>query len=161
MANHSYMTITGKTQGLISAGCSTQESIGNKCQNGHTDEILVVAVSHGMANIGNTTRATHAPIRITKHIDKSSPLLARALADREEVECTIDLYRTSPGGTHEKYYTIKIEGGLLASLEIDVPDSVEHSDIEPQEQLTLRYQNICWEHHQASTTGSASWGAAG
>ena len=31
MANHGYMSITGKAQGLISAGCSTQISIGNKC----------------------------------------------------------------------------------------------------------------------------------
>ena len=42
MANHGYMTITGKAQGLISAGCSTQNSIGNKCQDGHTDEIMML-----------------------------------------------------------------------------------------------------------------------
>lgn len=41
MANHGYMTITGKSQGLISAGCSTQDSIGNKCQAAHTDEMQV------------------------------------------------------------------------------------------------------------------------
>ncbi len=35
MANHGYMTITGKAQRLISAGCSTQNSIGNKCQTGY------------------------------------------------------------------------------------------------------------------------------
>ncbi|MEG1082608.1 MAG: type VI secretion system tube protein Hcp, partial [Pseudomonas sp.] len=34
MASHGYMTITGKVQGLISAGCSTQESVGNKFQSG-------------------------------------------------------------------------------------------------------------------------------
>ncbi len=38
MANHGYMTLIGETQGLISAGCSTQESIGNKCQEGHRDQ---------------------------------------------------------------------------------------------------------------------------
>ncbi|PPA01507.1 type VI secretion system tube protein Hcp, partial [Pseudomonas sp. MWU12-2312b] len=46
MASQSYMSITGKRQGLISAGCSSQRSIGNKCQLGHQDEIMVLAYSH-------------------------------------------------------------------------------------------------------------------
>ncbi|MDI3401357.1 type VI secretion system tube protein TssD [Pseudomonas sp. V88_4] len=55
MANPAYMTITGKTRGLISAGCSTPESVGNKYQTAHTDEIMVFALSHEMrrdANLG-------------------------------------------------------------------------------------------------------------
>lgn len=87
MASHGYITIKGRTQGLISAGCSSQESIGNKCQAGHTDEIMVLALNHGMANIGNVDRSTHGPIVITKNIDKSSPLLAQALTNREMIDC--------------------------------------------------------------------------
>lgn len=37
MANNIYLTITGKKQGLISAGCSTFDSIGNKYQAAHQD----------------------------------------------------------------------------------------------------------------------------
>ncbi|GEM_PF-3581787 len=37
MANHGYMTISGESQGLISAKCSTQDSIGNKWQEGHCE----------------------------------------------------------------------------------------------------------------------------
>lgn len=59
MANHGYMTITGKNQGLISAGCSSQESIGNKCQVGHKDEIMVLSYSHNMRILG---------ISISRHI---------------------------------------------------------------------------------------------
>ena len=70
MANHSYMTIIGKKQGLISAGCSSQDSIGNKCQAGHEDEIMVLAYSHNMAagNDGTTSggRGKHMPVVITK-----------------------------------------------------------------------------------------------
>ena len=50
MANPGYMTIKGVAQGLISAGCSTSESIGNKYQSNHTDEIMVLSYHHGMAN---------------------------------------------------------------------------------------------------------------
>lgn len=93
MAIPGYMTITGKTQGLISAGCSTPDSVGNKYQSAHTDEIMVLSYSHNLANIDNTRRATHAPIIVTKNVDKSSPLLAQALATREEINCTINFYR--------------------------------------------------------------------
>lgn len=95
MASHSYMSITGKRQGLISAGCSGQSSLGNKCQFAHQDEIMVLAYSHDMVtgNDGSIAggRGQHRPIMITKAIDKSSPLLASALHGREEVECIINL----------------------------------------------------------------------
>jgi hypothetical protein len=34
MADHGCMTITGNAQGLISAGCLIQETVGNKIQTG-------------------------------------------------------------------------------------------------------------------------------
>ena len=40
MANIIYATVTGEKQGMISAGCGTSASIGNKYQINHTDEIL-------------------------------------------------------------------------------------------------------------------------
>ena len=35
MANISYLSLSGETQGLISAGCSTLDSVGNKAQPEH------------------------------------------------------------------------------------------------------------------------------
>ncbi|PWB32241.1 type VI secretion system tube protein Hcp [Pseudomonas sp. SDI] len=158
MANHSYMTITGKTMGLISAGCSSQDSIGNKCQDDHFDEIMVLSYAHSMENIGNIKHATHTPIAITKYIDKSSPLLAEALTRREEIKCEINFYRTSPQGAHEKYYTIKISEGQVACLTTESPHSVLQVDAEPQEVITLRYGTITWTHHIAKTSGYSFWG---
>ena len=43
MANMSYLSLSGETQGLISAGCSTLDSVGNKAQPGHKDQIMVYA----------------------------------------------------------------------------------------------------------------------
>lgn len=76
MANQAYMTITGAMQGLISAGCSAQNSIGNKCQTAHLDEIQVLSFVHNLLNVGNSKHASHGPVCITKNIDKSTPLLA-------------------------------------------------------------------------------------
>ncbi len=41
MADIIYLTLNGNNQGLISAGCSSYDSIGNRYQNNHSDEILV------------------------------------------------------------------------------------------------------------------------
>lgn len=94
MANVSYMTITGKKQGLISSGCSSNPSIGNKCQMGHEDEIMMLSYSHNMigGNDGSVTggRGKHMPVVIIKNLDKSTPLLAMALHDGEEIECKIN-----------------------------------------------------------------------
>lgn len=95
MVFHGFITITGKTQALISAGCSTQESVGNKGLNEHVDEIMILALTHNISSFENNRHATHSPLVISKHVDKSSPLLARALSTREEINCVINLYRTS------------------------------------------------------------------
>ncbi|MDD2059979.1 Hcp family type VI secretion system effector [Pseudomonas sp. GD03860] len=158
MASHGYLTITGNAQGLISAGCSSQNSIGNKCQAGHVDEIMVLALNHGMANIGNIKHATHSPVVMTKNIDKSSPLLAQALASREVISCVIDFYRTSSYGTQEKFYTIELEGGQIADLTLDMPHAILQNEAEPQEQLSIRYRSITWTHHLAGTSGFSFWG---
>lgn len=158
MANHGYMTINGKAQGLISAGCSTQDSIGNKYQAAHTDEIMVLSYSHNIANIGNISRSTHSPIIITKAVDKSSPLLAQALSNREEINCTISFYRVSAFGRQEKFYTVSINGGVIADLTLEMPHAIFQNDAEPQEQVAIRYRDITWTHHLAKTAGYSSWG---
>jgi type VI secretion system Hcp family effector len=157
MANHGYMTINGRVQGLISAGCSSQDSIGNKCQTAHTDEIMVLSYTHNMANIGNINKATHNPIIITKNVDKSSPLLAQALSKREVINCVISFYRVSSIGMQEKFYSIKINGGIIADLTLEMPHAILQSDAEPQEHIAIRYRDITWTHHIASTSGYSSW----
>ena len=158
MANHGYMTITGKTQGLISAGCSTQDSIGNKCQTGHTDEIMVLSYTHNMVNIGNINKPTHSPIIITKNVDKASPLLAQALSAREEINRTIIFYRVSSFGMQEKFYSVSINGGIIADLTLEMPHAILQSDAEPQEHIAIRYRDITWTHHAAGTSGYSTWG---
>lgn len=162
MANHGYMTITGNRQGLISAGCSGVDSIGNKCQITHKDEIMILAYSHNMitGNDGGISGdcGKHLPIVITKNIDKSSPLLASALHERETIECTIHFYRTSPAGGQDKYYAIKLTGAKIAHITLQVPHAIHMNDAEPQEMVSIRYRDISWTHIQAGTCAYSVWG---
>lgn len=162
MANHGYMHITGKRQGLISAGCSGVESIGNRCQIAHVDEIMVLAYSHNMTTgtDGGASggRGMHLPLVITKSIDKSSPLLASALHEREELECIINFYRTSPAGGQDKYYAIKLTGAKIAHINLQVPHAIHFNDAQPQELVSIRYRDISWTHVQAGTCAYSTWG---
>ena len=161
MANHGYMSITGRKQGLISSGCSTQDSIGNKCQMGHVDEIMVLAYSHDMVAGSDGTitggRGQHKPVVITKNIDKSSPLIAAALHDGEEVECIIDFYRTSTVGSQEKYFNVRLSGARIAYMNIQVPHAIHMTDGQPQEVVAIRYRDITWTHIPAGTSAHSSW----
>lgn len=158
MAYHGYMTITGALQGLISAGCSTQDSIGNKCQAGHRDQIMVLAFDHSLSNLDNVSRALHRPVYLTKFIDKSTPLLAQALDSRERVECDLTFFRTSAAGLQERYYSVRLGGGLIVQQNVAMPHAVLLNEQEPQEHLAIRYREISWVHHAAGTTGYATWG---
>ena len=157
MASHGYMSISGKSQGLISAGCSTAESIGNKCQAGHRDEVMVLSFNHTMLNLSNIDRATHQPIAIVKNIGKSTPLLAKALTNREILECKINFYRTSPMGTQERFFTVDISGCILTELTLVMPHATLENDADIQEVMALSYREIGWMHHIAGTSGYSSW----
>lgn len=60
MAHHGYMSIIGKKQGLISSGCSSQDSIGNKCQVGHFDRNIADDYERAYKQTGKLSLALEA-----------------------------------------------------------------------------------------------------
>ncbi|MCE1695355.1 type VI secretion system tube protein Hcp, partial [Enterobacter hormaechei] len=90
-----YLSLKGKKQGLISAGCSTPESIGNRYQAGREDEIQVLHIRHGMTRDQNVN---HLPVSFTKPIDKSSPLLGLAIDKNELLDALFKCYRVNLAG---------------------------------------------------------------
>ena len=73
--------------------------------------------SSGMA----TGDRTYEPLVVQKRIDKSSPLLAKALCNNEEIEGTFRFYRPSPTG----------DGGSQGSLGNFVPGERETQNRSP------------------------------
>ncbi len=120
---------------------------------------MVLSYTHNMQNIGNINKSTHGPILITKNIDKSSPLLAQALSNRETIDCDVSFYRISAFGMQEKYYSVKINGGVIIDLTLEMPHAILQNDAEPQEHLAIRYREITWTHHAAGTSGHSVWGS--
>lgn len=154
MANNIYLTITGKKQGLISAGCSSFDSIGNKCQVGHQDQIMVVSFEHALTRGQNVN---HGPVSFVKFIDKSSPLFGMAISNNEELELKFDFYRTSASGVYELYYSIIVRKAFLHGVSVIYPHTIDHSGHQPEEMVSVNYQNITWEHHIAGTASYSIW----
>ncbi|MBW7983769.1 Hcp family type VI secretion system effector [Enterobacillus tribolii] len=149
MANLIYMKIEGKKQGLISAGCGTFDSIGNRYQKAHSDYILIYSANH---NITREQNANHHPFTVVKPIDKSSPLLGAAISDNEELDIQLELYQTAPSGGQEKYYTINLSGATLCGININYPHSLTHEDRQPEEIVSINYKSITWTHNKAGTS---------
>lgn len=154
MANNIYLSIIGKKQGLITAGCCTLDSIGNKYQFGHKDQTFVLQFDHAISRSQHTC---HHPVKFCKPIDKSSPLLGIAITNNEELELLFDFYRTSQTGAQEKYYSIKLTGATLTNISVSYPHALTHADNQPEEMISVGYKSIDWKHHIAGTGGYSIW----
>lgn len=51
MSDIIYLTLKGNKQGLISAGCSSYDSIGNKYQENHKDQILIYSAMYDLSSL--------------------------------------------------------------------------------------------------------------
>ena len=165
-----FLTITGKTQGLITAGAFTEESVGNVHQAGHENEILVQSFSHEVTiprdpQSGQPTgKRVHKPLRVSKRFDKASPLILTALTTGEVLtSCTLKLFRTSTAGAQEHYYTIDLEDAVIVHVHMTMADcqdpAMEHST--HMEDVYFTYRKITWTHEVSGTSGSDDWRTAG
>jgi type VI secretion system Hcp family effector len=150
MSHIIYLSLKGKKQGLISAGCSTPESIGNRYQAGREDEIQVLSVSHSVSRDQN---AHHHPVSFIKPIDKSSPLLAMAIDGNELLEAVFLCFRTSQLGQLEAFYEIKLTGATLVDFSCHYPHSIDSNDQIPYETVQIDYKSISCRHLTAGTSG--------
>ncbi|EOF5434525.1 Hcp family type VI secretion system effector [Salmonella enterica] len=154
MANLIYLTLTGEKQGLISAGCSSLDSIGNKAQLLHLDQIMVYELTHGLSRDQNVN---HHSVSIKKPVDKASPLLGKAISDNEILTCDFDFYRTNRFGINEKYYKLTLTNARINDIHLYVPHSVDDNSGQTQETISFIYETINWEHCIAGTSAYSLW----
>ena len=84
-----YISIQGKSQGNLTAGAFTADSVGNIYVQGHEDEMLVQAFEH-LVSVPTDPQSgqpagqrVHRPFRFTVALNKAVPLLYNALASCE------------------------------------------------------------------------------
>lgn len=166
MATPAYMSITGKTQGLMTDAAFTEQSVGNIFQEGHENEVLVQAFQHEITiptdpQSGQPTgRRQHKPACITKVFDRSSPLLLQALTDGETLsKVEIKWYRQGGGGVQQHYFTTTLEDAII----VKIHDYMHNCQDPGNEHFThlqdihMTYRKITWTHEVSTTTGSDDW----
>lgn len=154
MANLVYLTLNGQLQGLISAGCSSLASIGNKAQVSHLDQIMVTSMKHGMSRAQNVS---HQTVDISKPVDKSPPLLSKAINENECLTCDFEFYRTNRFGINEVYYKLKLINARIARISLQQPHTVLNSEGQPEEAISFTYESISQEHCIAGTSAFSLW----
>lgn len=156
-AQPAYLSITGEIQGQIRGGVT----IGGK-----EGTIEVISLSHEIVSPRDaasglpTGKRQHKPLTIRKAIDKSSPLLFRALISNENLK-TVEFvfYTTDPRGQERPYYRIKLLNASIASIKTAVPDTKDPalSSYPLYEDISFTYQKIEWTYVDGGITTQDDW----
>ena len=150
-----------KANGSDITGESTQTSLGREgsieCLYFQDSVRTAREKGSGMA----TGRRTYEPIVLRKRIDKSSPLLAKALCNNEIIEATFRFYRPNPSGdgTTEQFFTIEIAEGRVAHITRVSPDTIDPaSAVEPPtEEIGLVFHTITWTYEAGGVVHTDNW----
>ena len=166
MNNPIFISIEGSTQGLMTEGAFTPESVGNSYQEGHENEALVKEFKHTIKiprdpQSGQPSgQRVHEPLVVSKLFDKSSPLLYNALTKGETLtKVEMKWYRTSYEGKPEHYFTMVLEDAVIVDISSNMGLEAGNttSQVAPMENVSFAYRKITWRHEIASTSGEDDW----
>ncbi len=153
----SHMWLEGERQGPIAGSCD---------QAGRENSILVQALEHNVyiphdPQSGQPTgKRVHEAIKITKVIDKSSPLLFQALTSGERMkDVTIKLYRIDRTGAEEHYYTINLEDAVIVAIRTWIPNCLDPSmeSFQHMETVDITYRKITWTYEVEGLQADDDW----
>ena len=150
-----------KANGEDIQGESTQVSLGreNSIECVEFKDAVRTAREHGSRMA--VGRRVHEPIVVVKRIDKSSPLLARALCNNENVAGTFKFFRPTPtgDGTAEHFYTIEFTDGRIDSIVRHSPNAFDPAESKnpPLETISFVFGTITWTYEPTGASHHDSW----
>lgn len=161
-----YISMIGQTQGLITAGAFTADSVGDIFVEGHENEMHVQEVDH-VVNVPIDPQSgqpsgqrVHRPFTFTVALNKAVPLLYNALSTGEKLEhVVLKWYRTSIEGKQEQFFITSLEGATIVNIECEMPhcQDPKQANFTQLIKVSLAYRKINWDHVIAGTTGSDDW----
>jgi type VI secretion system secreted protein Hcp len=150
-----------KGNGADIQGESTQTSLGREnsieCLAYEFDVLTAREASSGLA----TGRRQYKPLVIRKRIDKSSPLLMKALTKNEEMNATLKFFRPNlkGDGTTEQFYTVTFEKGRVNSVKQWVPNTIAPAAANepPMEEIGFVFHTIKWTYTEGGIEHQDTW----
>lgn len=161
-----FISITGQTQGHITAGAFTADSVGDIFIEGHEDEMMVQEFDHIVTvptdpQSGQPSgQRIHKPFKFTVALNKAVPLMYNALASGEKITAVeMKWYRTSIEGKQEHYFSTKLEGATIIDIKCHMPHCQDPSKSDYTQLVTvsMAYRKIDWDHVTSGTSGSDDW----
>jgi type VI secretion system secreted protein Hcp len=150
-----------KANGTDIKGESTQISLGREesIECVYYEQGVITAREAGSSLA--TGRRQYQPLLIRKRIDKSTPLLMKALTENQVIEATFKFFRPNPtgDGTTEQFYSVNFKQGRINSIKQFVPDTiVPATSTDPAlEELTFVFHTIGWTYTNGGVTHEDSW----
>lgn len=146
MAESISLTISSNGENI--PGDSTVTSLGRE----NTIEVLSLEqpmfVNFDRATLRAGRRRVHAPIKFTKRLDRSTPLLRQALVQNAVVAGNFRWFRPNPAGdgTTEQFFTVSFTGGRISRCNLQLPDVLQPATaaLPPMESIELVFDTITW-----------------
>jgi type VI secretion system secreted protein Hcp len=111
-----------------------------------------------------TGKRQYSPVTITKRIDKSTPLLWKALCQNEPVTmANFRFFRPSPGGSgaEEHFLTVDLENGYISAIkrlsEDAITSDLGESAPPMMESVSFHFQDITVTYEIGGATHKDSW----
>jgi type VI secretion system secreted protein Hcp len=160
-ALNAYMRLTGERQGEIK---------GSVTQAGREDSIMVIAYNHEVFSPRDPSeglpsdKRQHAPLRITKEIDKSTPKLMNAWSNGERMTSfELRFWQPSMTGQEVQFYTIRLQDAQIVSIRQEMlnnryPENMQHKE---REHIAFTYRAIEWIYENGGLAFEDRWQYAG
>ena len=162
-AQNVYLTLTVNETAIEGDSSVSSDGRGNDIECYSWDHHLFWPVDPATGSL--TGKRQHRPVKITKSVDKSSPLLFQALANNENVNTArFRFYRPDPAtGDEQHYYTILLENGRISRITTLSPDTLEAGNAaQPvKETVSFTYQKITWTYEPTGVSHEDDWQVPG
>ena len=144
MALNAYLKLSGSKQGQIK---------GSVTQKGREGQIMVIAADHEVISRTDpasgmpTGKRQHKPFKITKAVDRSSPLLYQAMINAENItQWELLFWTTSSTGGEEQYYTVTLTNARISDVIFHMPNTnnPDLAKYPEYEEIFFTYQKIQW-----------------
>lgn len=142
------ISLTISSNGTNIPGDNTQSSLTR------ANTIEVVSLEQGLfrpfdrATLSPTGRRIYVPLKFTKRLDRSTPLLRKALINNEVMVGDFRWFRPNPtgDGTTDQFFTIAFTEGRITKCTLRLPDTLnaDTASLAPLEDIEMTFATITW-----------------